>query len=143
MTQKILTLVNGVPRLVEEIFGAYYQENESLTSQQTTSTVYAPVLSITTPVVTAGRYAIAFDTIYSFTATNQDANYRILVDGVSVYDSSERPSSSASTERIPRAGFKKVDLTAATHTITLEHAIGGGNNTLDTKECRLEFWRVE
>jgi hypothetical protein len=143
MTQKILTLVNGVPRLVEEIFGAYYQDNESLTSQPTTSTTYASVLTFTTPAVTAGKYAVAFDVLYSFTSTTEEANYRILVDGIPVYTSSEKPTSSDTADSIPRSGFKKVNLTAATHTITLEHAISGGSNTLDTKECRLEFWRVE
>lgn len=141
--QKILTLVNGVPRLVEEIFGAYYQDVESLVSQTNTTTTFNTLLTINTPIVTAGRYAIAYDALYSFSVTNRDALYRMQVDGVTVYDSTERVVNSAADQKISAEGFKKINLTAATHTITLQFAVSGGTPTFNVKECRLEFFRVE
>ena len=121
-------------------FGQYSSYAESLNATSTTSTVFQNKLTKTTDAEGIQTiYRIGWTLQLTNNGNNRSVEYRITVDGnviEQVIVGIPRANSFVSY-----AGFQHLELTAGSHTITVDYrVVDGGTATI--QNVRVEFWRA-
>lgn len=124
------------------VFGEEYDYAESLSEDSTTSTSLQTKLTLTTASVPAGKYLVKFSYVWRNSTIAYDIIVEVAVDGTSVFDQHEEARDLGSDQAYCEFGMAQVDLTAASHDITIKWATENATNTSYIKYARLAIWRV-
>jgi len=129
--------VEGSP----EAFGMSVQQVSSDEESSTTNTSPQQKLRLTTPVVSAGTYRVAWYYEWKQSSPANECCCRVQVDDTTtVQEVNTSPNDSACY--YPSGGFGYVVLTEAAHTIDLDFWSSSAQHTAYIRRARLEIWRI-
>lgn len=118
----------------------YYQYAESLGSSSTSSTTFQNKITLSTPVLPAGKYRIGWTYQFSVSAADRRAEHRVQYDSTNVWTSN--PEESRKDYYVPVAGSLVVTFsTSDSHSITLDYRCDNAASTA-IQNAALEIWRV-
>lgn len=119
---------------------AFNDYAESETESTTALTTYQPKLQHTTPLLAAGDYIINWSGEY--TNSTKDANTMVEVDldSGTILTEFSKSNTKVDNEWLPFSGFKKVTLTAATHTVDVNYKAVA--STAKIRRVRVKIERI-
>jgi len=121
-----------------------YQNVQQVSSDEessTTNTSPQQKLRLTTPVVSAGTYRVAWYYEWKQSSPANECCCRVQVDDTTtVQEVNTSPNDSACY--YPSGGFGYVVLTEAAHTIDLDFWSSSAQHTAYIRRARLEIWRI-
>lgn len=125
------------------VFGTYPQYASSDgESTYTGSTAWQTKVTLTTPVLPAGTYRVAFCAeIRNFSSISDDILYRFRQDGATTLCLGNLEVKDT-TNYISVSGFAHVTLTAAAHAFTVEYSLENAADSIYIRNARIEIWRV-
>ena len=111
---------------------------------ETSSPVWTTYITLTTPAIPAGTYRIGATAYWRTVATSTFIELRVYVDGQMVFPINYENSSHRNDNDMRDAAYgpQYVDLTAGTHTITLDCRRAGTNGTVYLYGGLVEFWQI-
>jgi len=128
---------------VSAVFGSSFQTYSDTVIATSSSNTFSAAAEFTTTSVPAGTYRVAVNFSFYHTDANNDARFRLMVDGAQVGDEvREEVQDTGTDQRYIRYIIGYVSLSAATHLIELEFARSGGGGTVGCPQTHFEFWRV-
>jgi len=127
--------------LAQKVFGNNNQSAESLGESSTTSTSWVNKLTMNTPILPVGTYRVGWS--YEIRCSNSigdDMLARVQLDAsVSLHSLNVEPKDTHSYYQF--GGFGYSNLTATSHSITLDFSSENGDNVI-IRNARLEIWRI-
>ena len=123
-------------------YGYYSAVADALTT--TTSTAYQTKLTLSTPTIVAGTYAIFVSYTWYYTRNNRAFNAQVLVDGATVtWSTISIPPSVVTTNRYSASGFGIINFAAnGTHTIALDYKSSNIADTAGIADARLLLHKI-
>ena len=123
-------------------FGQYYKYADTNTQHTNKTTSWNDHLTLTTDVVVAGYYRIGWCYTWMYRHTGRDFISQITLDGLAIDSHRQEPKDSGTDQRFAYSKFKRVQLSAGTHTVKIQFRTSTNNTEARIREGRLEFWRV-
>jgi len=121
-------------------WGTQRQNAESLGTSTNANTTYVNKVTLTTPVLPAGRYMITWYCEVSTGTTNRDPQTRLQVDGVTQAENTNRQTVANQWES--RGGTREFNLSAAAHTLALDFSRGSSSATISIRRASISIWRI-
>jgi hypothetical protein len=134
-----LTAASNGPALA---LGDNFAEYNAVASVANTGTTYATAYSFSTATLAAGRYRFAWQVRFQPATNNNPMVYRFLIDGTPVGDEAFVAYNSTVAGAVVNAFFYTTFLTAATHTLAIQHRKNAGGGTLTSLAATVEHWRA-
>ncbi len=128
----------------EAVFGSRFQDAESSSESENSTTSWSQKLNLAMPSDTpAGRYRIGIFYNWRFESLSHDFEARARVDDTdTVFVHTQEPKDTGTDQEFVASGFAYVDLTAASHTIDIDYRSSSGGDSAFIKNARIEVWRV-
>jgi len=117
-----------------------FHQAASEAEDTTTNPAYTTKVTLTTASLPAGTYYIGWSAEVASSATNRDAKAQVLLDGATTI--AERFHTTNLGAYTSFSGFYIVALTAAIHTVDIQHARIANGGTSYIRRARLTLWRV-
>jgi len=142
-------LVGGVytpPPSPTNVYGLYHADAETIGSNQSTSEypTYEDVLTLNAGFVPAGKYKLEYSAqIRCPNSISNECYYRIKMVGTSEVQGEYNIEAKDTKDYYFAAGFKILTLAAGYYSFTWAHCIDDNAATVESKNVRLEFYRVE
>ena len=129
---------------IDDIAAYGYYIATSNTLNTTTSTTFQNKLTLTTPVIPAGTYAILVNHSWYYTKNNRAFNSQVLVDGSTIAWSTVMvPADQSSVNRYPASGFGIIEFAAAgVHSIALNYKSSNILDTAGIENARLLLYKI-
>jgi hypothetical protein len=126
------------------LFGTEAQDAATSTLVTQTGPTWNTYLTLTTPVVPAGRYRVGMAFTWAHGSTNNNINVELFQDGTTtLWNIVQEPQDAAITQRISASGFAYVTFaTAASHTFDIRFQAQSAGNTARAQQGAIEFWRI-
>lgn len=129
--------------VLPSVFGDYFQSAISEGESATTSTIWQPKLTLTTPSLPAANYVVLWQLRLKTDTDNREVYARVQLDNTSTLGEYETVESPTSYYRYSVAGHVTLALGAGVHFIDIDYVAGGGAaRTVSIKSARICFWRV-
>jgi len=133
---------SGVAEIyIEPTFGSYYGWAISDGQSSSNSTSWQTKVTYTSPTVPAGNYRIGYTFEWRRNTASNDFKGRVVLDGTTTIMEINSESKDSNSWFLV-GGFDIVNLSNATHTITIQYSGETSGNTSYIRRARIEFWRV-
>lgn len=123
-------------------FGEFITFAEDLGLSTNATSTYVQKLRLTTPLVDAGDFRIAFSWLWGNSSTSNDCEVRVEQDDTTeIYRMRAEPQDGASDIMHPASGFAKITLAQGVYTFDIDFR-NTASSTARIWDARLEFWMV-
>lgn len=119
---------------------AFHDYAESEAESSTSLTTYQPKLQHTTPLLSASDYMIRWSGERVNSVKDNNTMVEVDLDSGTILAEFSKSNTKATDEWLPFSGFKKVTLTAATHTVDINYKAVAG--TAKIRRVRIEITKI-